>query len=92
MSYELVLTGRFQQRLEELPSDIQERIEEKLKEFREQLNVYGIDPRHHNSTKFITDMRTWRLRIGDHRAFFDIQKNTLKFTTVLPRSGAYQDR
>lgn len=40
--------------------------------------------------KDIADKSTWRLRIGDYRAFFDILEDEIKFTTVLPRDKAYR--
>ncbi|MFB6089398.1 MAG: type II toxin-antitoxin system RelE/ParE family toxin [Candidatus Aenigmatarchaeota archaeon] len=89
-SYNLTYTERFKERLEELDNSIKERILEKLEEFGKQINDYGIDPRQHNNTKFIADGRTWRLRIGKYRAFFDISKNEIKFTTVLHRKKAYR--
>lgn len=90
MSYEVTRTERFDQRLSELEEETKERIISKLKEFQKQIRDYGLDPKQHNSTKFIAEKSTWRLRIGDYRAFFDIQEDELKFTTVLPRDKAYR--
>jgi mRNA-degrading endonuclease RelE of RelBE toxin-antitoxin system len=90
MKYNLTRTQKFDERLHELESETQERIVSKLKEFQKQLNDYGLDPKHHNSTKFIAEKSTWRLRIGDYRAFFDILEDEIKFTTVLPRDNAYR--
>lgn len=90
MSFEVTRTGRFDERLEELEPAVQDRIVSKLREFSKQLNDYGLDPRQHNNTKFIADKRTWRLRIGDYRAFFDILEEEIKFTTVLHREEAYE--
>ncbi len=90
MSYRLTQTERFDTRLDDLEDEVAERIVTKLKEFRKQVNDYGINPRQHNNTKFIADKRTWWLRIGDYRAFFDIFEGELKFTTVLHRSDAYK--
>jgi mRNA-degrading endonuclease RelE of RelBE toxin-antitoxin system len=90
MSYEVTRTERFDERLQELEEETQKRIIDKLKEFQKQVNEYGVDPKHHNSTKFIADSSTWRLRIGDYRAFFDILEEEIKFTTVLPRDEAYR--
>jgi mRNA-degrading endonuclease RelE of RelBE toxin-antitoxin system len=90
MSFKVTITQRFDERLQELEPETRERIVSKLKEFQKQINDYGLDPKHHNSTKFIADKSTWRLRIGDYRAFFDINESEIKFTTVLPRDKAYR--
>lgn len=89
MSYSVTRTQRFDERLSDLEDEEKQRIIEKLKEFQKQINDYGLDPKHHNSTKFIAEKSTWRLRIGDYRAFFDILEDEIKFTTVLPRDQAY---
>ena len=88
MNYKVTRTQRFDKRLFELEKDVQERVISKLKEFKKQVNDYGIDPKHHNYTKFIAVDSTWRLRIGDYRAFFDILEDEIKFTTVLLRKDA----
>lgn len=90
MSFKVTRTKRFDERLQELEPETRERIVSKLKEFQKQINDYGLDPKHHNSTKFIADKSAWRLRIGDYRAFFDINESEIKFTTVLPRDKAYR--
>jgi mRNA-degrading endonuclease RelE of RelBE toxin-antitoxin system len=90
MTCEVTRTERFDERLRELDAEAQERIIGKLKEFQKQVRDYGVDPKHHNSTKFIAVKSTWRLRIGDYRAFFDIMEDEIKFTTVLPRDNAYR--
>lgn len=90
MTFDITVTQRFEERLNSLPDDTQQRIIDKLHEFQQQLNDYGIDPRQHNNTKFIADMHTWRLRIGQYRAFFDIGDQELRFTTVLHRDNAYR--
>lgn len=89
MSYKVTRTERFDERLAELEKGTQERIISKLKEFQKQIRDYGLDPKQHNSAKFIAEKSTWRLRIGDYRAFFDILENEIKFTTVLLRDKAY---
>lgn len=90
MSYRVTRTSRFDERLEELEKEERKRVVSKLKEFQKQIKDYGLDPKHHNSTKFIAEKSTWRLRIGDYRAFFDILENQIKFTTILPREDAYK--
>ncbi|QGA80746.1 type II toxin-antitoxin system RelE family toxin [Candidatus Nanohalobium constans] len=90
MSYKVTRTKRFDERLTELEKQTQDRIISKLKEFQKQIKDYGLDPKQHNSTKFIAEKSTWRLKIGDYRAFFDILENEIKFTTVLPRDKAYR--
>jgi len=90
MSYDVTYTPRFEERLDELSGETRQRIIDKLHEFRKQINDYGIDPRQHNSTKFIAEMHTWRLRIGQYRAFFDIGSDQITFTTVLHRDSAYR--
>jgi mRNA-degrading endonuclease RelE of RelBE toxin-antitoxin system len=90
MSYKVTRTERFDDRLGELEREAMERVIGKLKEFQRQVREYGLDPKHHNSTKFIAEKSTWRLRIGSYRAFFDILENEIKFTTILPRDKAYR--
>ena len=90
MSYRVTRTQRFDERVQSLEAETRERIISKLKEFQNQINDYSLDPKHHNSTKFIADKSTWRLRIGDYRAFFDILEDEIKFTTILPRDKAYR--
>ncbi len=83
-------TQKFDERLRELDPAVQKRVLRKLQEFQIQVNDHSIDPRFHRNTKFITEKRTWRLRIGKYRAFFDILKEEIKFTTVLHRDKAYR--
>ncbi len=89
-SFRFTRTERFDKRLNELDPVLRKRILRKLQEFQVQVNDYGIDPRFHNNVKFITEKRTWRLRIGKYRAFFDIIGNEIKFTTILHRDRAYK--
>ncbi len=89
-NYQFILKPQFQEDLSNLPKDKRERIKKKLKEFKVQLNHYGLDPRTHNKTKFITQERVWRLRIGDYRAFFDINEQKIYFYTVMHRKKAYK--
>lgn len=89
-SYRFTRTQRFDERLDELDPALQKRVLLKLKEFILQINDYGIDPRLHGNTKYITEKRTWRLRIGKYRAFFDIIGDEIRFTTILHREKAYK--
>jgi mRNA-degrading endonuclease RelE of RelBE toxin-antitoxin system len=89
-SYRFTRTPKFDERLSELDPVLQKRILRKLKEFILQVNDYGIDPRLHSNTKYITEKRTWRLRIGKYRLFFDILEDEIRFTTILHRERAYQ--
>ena len=88
--YRFEVKGRFFERLSALPPDVQERVKLKLREFRMQVNKYGIDPRSHNNTKYIAVDRVWRLRIGDYRAFFDIEGDLISFLTIFNRKDAYK--
>ncbi len=88
--YRFVLKPQFQKDFSNLPKEIQERVKEKLAGFKKQLNDYNLDPRTHNNTKFISDGNTWRLRIGDYRAFFDISEKVLFFRTIIHRKNAYK--
>lgn len=89
-SYSFLYTDKFAERLGGLEKATRERIRKKIAEFRRQVNSYGVDPRQHNNTKFISTERTWRLRIEKYRAFFDISDGIIKFTTVLHRDEAYR--
>ena len=55
-----------------------------------EVNNYDINPRLHKNTKYITEKRTWRMRIGKYRAFFDIIEGEIRFTTILHRDKAYK--
>jgi len=88
-NYDFILKPQFQRDISNLPKETRERIKKKLAEFKKQLNEYSLDPRVHNSTKFITSEKIWRLRIGDYRAFFDISEDTLFFRSVIHRKDAY---
>ncbi|MFP4005924.1 MAG: type II toxin-antitoxin system RelE family toxin [Candidatus Hadarchaeia archaeon] len=89
-SFELTRAPKFDETLEMLPEETQERILKKLKEFDQQVNEYSIDPRQHGSTKYISEKRVWRLRIGDYRAFFDILGDEIKFLVIRHRKDAYK--
>lgn len=89
-SFKLTRTPKFDERLDELPKDIKNRVLKKLQEFDKQVNEYTIDPRQQGSTKYIAEKRVWRLRIGDYRAFFDILGDEIKFLTIRHRKDAYK--
>jgi len=88
--YRFEVKDLFIHRLSELPGDIQERVKLKLAEFRMQVNRYRLDPRRHNNTRYIATERVWRLRIGDYRAFFDIDGDLITFLTIFHRKEAYK--
>ena len=88
--YRFEVKDLFIDRLSALPPHVQERIKQKLAEFRSQINKYGIDPRRHNNTKYIAMDRVWRLRIGDYRVFFDIEDYLISFLTIFHRRDAYK--
>ncbi len=89
-SFELTRTPKFDETLEELPEETRERVLKNLKEFEKQVNEYSVDPRQHGSVKYIAEKRVWRLKIGDYRAFFDIQGEEIKFLSILHRKDAYK--
>jgi len=89
-SYNFTRTQKFDERLGELEPILKKRILRKLKEYMIQVNDYNINPRLHSNTKYVTEKRTWRLRIGKYRAFFDIIGNEIRFTTILHRNKAYK--
>ncbi len=80
----------FIEKLDDFPSEVQNRIKDKLKEFQRKVNTYGIDPREHNNTKYIAKDRVWRLRVGDYRVFFDIYDKTVSILFVEHRKKAYR--
>jgi len=88
--YDFEVKERFLDRLSRLPPAVQECVKLKLAEFRIQVNKYQIDPRRHNNTKYIAVDRVWRLRIGDYRAFFDIDGDLISFLTIFHRRDAYK--
>ena len=81
---------RFIEKLDDFPKNIQKRIKDKLEEFQQKTNTYGIDPREHNNTKYIATDKVWRLRVGDYRVFFDIYDKTVSILFVEHRKKAYK--
>ena len=90
LRYKFSYRREFKERLEKLDREAKNRIKEKIKEFREHVNIHGVDPRLHGSTKFVVSYGVWRLRVGDYRVFFDFVNNEIKFLTVLHRKEAYR--
>ncbi|MFW6142529.1 MAG: type II toxin-antitoxin system RelE family toxin [Candidatus Saliniplasma sp.] len=88
--YSFEVKPRFIEKLDDFPKDIQKRIKDKLKEFQQKTNTYGIDPREHNNTKYIATDKVWRLRVGDYRVFFDIYDKTVSILYVEHRKKAYK--
>jgi len=88
--YRFEVKERFIERLSALPPDVQDRVKLKLAEFRQQINEYGMDPRRHRNTKYVAMDRVWRLRIGDYRAFFDIEGDLISFLAIYHRRNAYK--
>ncbi len=88
--YNFEVKPRFIEKLDEFPSKTQQRIKDKLKEFKQKVNTYGIDPREHNNTKYIAKDKVWRLRVGDYRVFFDIYDKTVSILFVEHRKKAYR--
>jgi len=88
--YKFEVKPRFMEKLEKFSPKTQKRIKDKLKEFKQKVNKYGIDPREHNNTKYIAKEKVWRLRVRDHRVFFDIYDKTISILFVEHRKKAYR--
>ncbi len=70
--------------LQELPYSTQKRIAEKMLFYASQENPLAF-------AKHLIDYREggFRFRIGDHRATFDVEKNTIYILTIKKRDKAY---
>lgn len=88
MSWNLIVAPQAEEDLSKLDKPIKERIKSKLKEILENSNS-GIDPEHY--IKWINKYEIHRLRIGDYRAFIDLNKEEkeIKVLTILNRDDAY---
>lgn len=88
MPWEVILAPEAENDLEKLESEIEERIKQKLSDIKEKANS-GIDPEHY--LKWINKYEMHRLRIGDYRAFTDLDKEDkrIEIITILKRDEAY---
>ncbi len=82
MGYEAVWTEKALKSMGELPKEIAERIAKKVKD---------IEPNPHPFLEKLTDIKCFKLRVGDYRCFIDIdeQKKELIILQVKHRKHAY---
>lgn len=87
MSFELLIEERALEELTSLQDNVQQRIKKKIKE------VLKSDPYPDGKgdIKKIKDSDIWRLRVGDHRVFYDVEDRTVYILSIKHRSNAYDD-
>ena len=74
MTYEIVLTGKARKQLSELPKKVQAAIAEALEGLPEGLN--------HNCKKLAGPSNSYRLRVGDYRIIFQIERGKLVIVVI----------
>jgi mRNA interferase RelE/StbE len=89
MSYRLLIEKRAIEELKSLPPEVQERIKKKIR------SVLKEDPfpKGKGDIKKIQGSSFWRLRVGDYRVFYDVdrEKNTVYILSIRHRSKAYRE-
>lgn len=88
MNWEVILAPQAEDDLNTLEEAVADRIKKKLKEIRDRAQQ-GVDPDHY--LKWINKYEIHRLRIGNYRAFVDLDKERkdINVVTVLHREDAY---
>ena len=89
MTYKLLIEERAVEELKSLPPKIQERVKKKIRSVLKE-NPF---PRGEGDIKRIQGSKFWRLRIGDYRVFYDVdrEENTVYILSVRHRSKAYRE-
>lgn len=89
MVWNVIISPQAQEDLENLENPISQRIKEKLKEVKKNVNR-GVDADHY--FKWINKYEIHRLRVGKYRVFADIDKNKhrIEIITVMHRDKAYK--
>ncbi|MFB6245773.1 MAG: type II toxin-antitoxin system RelE/ParE family toxin [Candidatus Nanohaloarchaea archaeon] len=88
MGWAAIISPQAEEDLDGLEEAVSDRIKKKLKEIRDRARQ-GVDPDHY--LKWINKYEIHRLRIGDYRAFIDLDKEEkeINVVTVLHREDAY---
>ena len=82
MTYGLLLKPRAEKDLRNLPREIQERVAERLRAAREDLQ---------GDVKRLTQfLPSYRLRVGDYRVLFEIEGESIVVYRILHRREAYR--
>ncbi len=89
MNWKVIVSPQAEKDLRKLEDPISERILEKLKEVKRNVNR-GIDPDHY--LKWVMKYEIHRLRVGRYRIFVDIDKNErkIKIVIIMHRDKAYK--
>lgn len=89
MAWDTIVSPQAEEDLEKLDSPVSDRVKQKLKDIEEKASQ-GIDPEHY--LKWINKYEIHRLRVGDYRAFIDLnrERKEINVLTVLKRDKAYR--
>ncbi len=89
MTYNLLIEERAVKELKSLPDDIRNRIKDKIKDILREDPLPGGK----GDIKKITGTEYWRLRVGDYRVFYDVNRGEKKvyILSVKHRSDAYKE-
>jgi mRNA-degrading endonuclease RelE of RelBE toxin-antitoxin system len=83
MTYTVLVSRTFQKSFKKLPKNTQEKIQKHLHELKED----PVTSRSYCDIKILqeTDPKKHRLRIGDYRIIYCIDKNQIKFIEIIKR-------
>jgi len=87
MVYTVLVSRTFQKSFHELPKNTQDRIRKHLRELKE----YPVTSRPHCNIKVLhyTDPRKYRLRIGEYRIIYLIDKKKVNVVELIKREVGY---
>jgi mRNA-degrading endonuclease RelE of RelBE toxin-antitoxin system len=87
MSYNVLVSKTFQRKFQQFPNKEQDRIRKALKELKE--DPYKSRP--NCDIKFLNDTKPkkHRLRIGDYRVIYYVEKNEVKIIDLIKRELGY---
>ena len=87
MVYTVLVSRTFQKSFYELPKNAQDRIRKHLQELKED----PVTPRPHCDIKVLhdTDPRKYRLRVGDYRIIYLIEKQKVNVIELIKREVGY---
>jgi len=88
MGWSVVVSPQAEDDIDNLEEAVSDRIKKKLAEMRDRAEQ-GVDPDHY--LKWINKYEIHRLRVGDYRAFIDLDKERkdINVVTVMHRDDAY---
>jgi len=87
MKYTVLVSRTFQKSFHELPNNTQDRIRKHLWELKED----PVTSRPHYDIKILqdTDPKKYRLRVGDYRIIYSIDKKNVKVIELIKREVGY---